>query len=263
MPFLNEEGNLFLDEIDQIAQGPDGNGSSLFHFVHSGIWNGWQSQGVRYLNYILIDNPLADPFDAALIGFHASQGNAITTKCCLRADAYEKVGVLATIGGRVHVVEYTEMPESERCATNSDGRLKYPCANLSLFCFTMEQVKYLAHNEMPLHLAYKSFGKTKEQKAWKFEKFIFDLLPMCDNVKALLYPRERCFAPLKNAEGPDSLAAVQKALQHSDRLVFETITGIKPPETQFELSQDFYYPTQDLLKKWKGRPLPSKSYVEA
>ena len=257
LPLLDQEGHLFLDENHQMAEGPDGNGSFFYHFVHSGLWNKWHEKGIRYLNIILIDNPLADPFDAELIGFHARQGCDVTVKCCIRENPDEKVGVLAQKNKRLHVVEYTEMSREEQTAREADGTLKYRCANLSLFCFGMDSILYLSkkYKEMPLHLAHKN-------NVWKFEKFIFDVLPMSEQVKAIAYPRERCFAPLKNYQGPDSLASVQKAMQLEDRRIFEEIAGIKPPDHLFELSQDFYYPTPSLLQVWKGRPLPAESYIE-
>ena len=43
LPLLNEDETLFLDEPCHIAMGPDGNGSSLKHFVQSGIWDRWYS----------------------------------------------------------------------------------------------------------------------------------------------------------------------------------------------------------------------------
>ncbi len=99
--------------------------------------------------------------------------------------------------------------------------------------------------------------------AWKFEKFIFDLLPYAKDVKALLFPRTVCFAPLKNAQGADSISDVQISLQHFDRETITNITGIAPAiDKVFELDPQFYYPTDALLRKWKGRKLPDEFYIE-
>lgn len=265
LPMMDDEGNLFLEEKDKIIQGPDGNGSSLYHFVKEGLWDKWHAKGIRYMNFILIDNPLADPFDAELIGFHVRNQCEVTVKCCLRENAAEKVGVLVQQDHRVRVVEYNEMPLEERFSVLSNGQLKHACANLSLFCFSMEQVKAFAdsHEEMPFHSAHKLVEHNKEKKGWKFEKFIFDVLPLSRAVKALLYPRELCFAPLKNAEGADSLATVQAALQKLDCLVIEKITGLKPPERPFELAPEFHYPPPELLAKWKGKALPPQDYIKS
>ena len=272
LPLLDEEGNLFLEDVDAIAQGPDGNGNALKGFSESGLLQKWHAQGIRYINFVLIDNPLADPFDAELIGFHAREGNDITVKCTSRRDIHEKVGVLVKSAGKVAVVEYSELSDEERKAVYEDGMLKHVCANLSLFCFSLDAVREIVKHEMPLHIAHKAVKyadkaghvvQAVQPMAWKFERFIFDVLPLVEHVKALLYPRAECFAPLKNFMGPDSPETVQAALQASDRRVIEKITGQQAPEQPFELAQEFYYPTSELLKKWDGRPIPTNNYIEA
>lgn len=275
LPLLDKEGNLFLEEPDSIAQGPDGNGSSLKHFFEGGIWDLWNKQGIRFMNFVLIDNPLADPFDAELVGYHQRMCNEITLKCAPRKDAKEKVGLIVKVDGKASVVEYTELPDKERTAIDNKGALIHKCANLSLFCCNMGFIreKAVAHyDKMPMHLAFKSakyideegdIVVAREPIAWKFEKFIFDILPFTDMAAALMYPREECFAPLKNFSGEDSPKTVQTALQRLDRTTFTKITGNEPPDRPFELAQDFYYPTSELLQKWKGKELPDLDYIEA
>lgn len=252
-PFLDQQGNLFLEEKDLIAEGPDGNGASLEHFVESGIWAKWHSQGVEYVNYVLIDNPLADPFDAELLGFHCEQQADVTVKCTSRRDVDEKVGLLVISDQTVHVIEYSEMPSHERIALNNDGNLKHICANLSLFCFNMDFINKVnkRKRKIPLHCALKAAKSVgKEIMAWKCEKFIFDVLPFAHKIKALLYPRERCFAPLKNASGKDSPEEVKAALQREAQRIWQEVTGqsANAPE---ELPAEFYYPTPQLLDKYE------------
>lgn len=264
LPFLDKEGNLVNESPSKIALGPDGNGSSLSRFFEDGVWEKWHRQGVEYVNFILIDNALADPFDSELLGFHTRQLADITVKCTPRRNAVEKVGLLVKQGNDVRVVEYTEMPDNERQATNADGTLKHTCANLSLFCMNMNFVKLCHERQMPLHSAFKAMNGKDNLMVWKSEKFIFDILPFANKVVALLYPRDATFAPLKNFSGDDSLAGVQQALQKQAREVFAAITGTTPPtDASFELSAEFLYPTPALLAKWKGAPFPAgASYIE-
>ena len=101
-------------------------------------------------------------------------------------------------------------------------------------------------------------------KARKCERFIFDALCYAKTVEVIVYPRDLCYAALKNASGPDSLPEVQKALQAMDRRTYAEISGLPVSEDrQFELAQQFYYPTQELLQQWKGVPLPAEDYIEA
>jgi len=269
LPFLNQDGNLFLDGPGHIAEGPDGNGELLHHFYRSGVWEKWKEQGVEYINIVLIDNPLADPFDPELIGTHHLEGCDILVKGTKREDPKEKLGVLVRIKDKVHVVEYSEMAPEDMEATLPNGDLKFPCGNLSLFAVKMDFVEKISSLDLPLHKAFKALpyldreGKRVRPEGpngWKFEKFIFDIFPHGD-VEVILYPRHDCFAPLKNKVGKDSPETVQKALQDFDRRAFYEVTGVNAPDRAFELDPQFYYPTEALCQKWLGRSLPDDAYI--
>lgn len=265
LPFLDVDKNLFLEKPDSIAQGPDGNGSSLYNFYQSGLLKKWKEEGVEYLNFVLIDNPLADPFDAELLGFHIRNQNDITIKCTLKNHPEEKVGVIVKQNDQVKVIEYSEMSEEERNAKAKDASLKHSCANLSLFCISLSYIEKICQrkDEMTLHTAYKLAPSINnpEHMAWKFERFIFDILSGTNKVQALYYPRETCFAPLKNIQGNDSPETVQKALLKSDQLIYEKIFGVSAPDKVIELSQDFYYPTPSYIHQWKEKPFANDGYL--
>lgn len=271
LPLLDKDGHLFLEKTYKFAEGPDGNGQCFHNFVKAGLWEDWKNLGIQYINVILIDNPLADPFDAELIGFHTRKHAHITVKCTQKVQPEEKVGVMVREGEHARIIEYSELSDIEKYSM-LDGRLKYCCANLSLFCFSMDFAGSVVekHPHLPLHKAWKAtkyvneMGVTQASKsaiAWKFEHFIFDLTRYTSKVAALLYPREACFAPLKNYSGQDSITSVQMALQKRDRDIYQAVTGLSPPQHKFELAPEFYYPTADLLAKWKGRSTED-AYIE-
>ena len=269
-PLLDQKGDLFLEEKGKIACAPNGNGYAFEAFVRAGIWERWCQEGVEALHFVLVDNPLADPMDAELLGYHMRTAAEVTVKCIQRDDPDEKVGVLVQRGDRVAVVEYSEIDSSERCAMTPHGKLKYPCANISLFCFSMAFVERAAHEyccQMPLHPVLKAArylngaGESvvaDHPVAWKFEAFIFDLLPYSDAVRCLLYPRHSCFAPLKERS---DLPAVQQALQAHDSMAWEYVAATPLPATPFELDVNFHYPTPSLLERWRGRPAPPSPYI--
>lgn len=212
IPFLDDEGNLFLDPQGEIAQGPDGNGWALKSFFKSGIWEKWRMQGIEALNFILIDNLLADPFDPQLINFHFEQKNDISVKAIPRENPMENVGIFAKGDGVLQVVEYTEFPLKKRTLLLPNGELAYPYANLSLFCFRMDAIPTWDYDLMPWHLARKPAKRQDltSPPAWKFEKFIFDLLPFTRKVGGVLYPRKQAFAPFKSLDDlPNVLVALQ------------------------------------------------------
>lgn len=272
LPLLDRNGKLFLQSPWELSTGADGNGHSLLYFAQSGILNQWIERGIEYIHVILVDNPLADPFDAELLGFHQQQGSEITLKCTEKIRAEEEVGVLIKQNGCCRVVEYSEMSEQEKNERRLDGRLKHCCANLSLFCFSISFIQRLVAipHSFSLHKTWKAarhidqrgiFHFSAKFSAWKFETFIFDCLQDSQKISALVYPREQCFAPLKNVKGSDSPETVRQALQKADRRIIQAITGLSPPDFPFELAAEFYYPTADLLLKWKGRRVTS-SYVD-
>lgn len=271
LPLLNDNADLFLQEPGKLACGPPGNGLVFDCFVESKIAEKWRNNGIQYANFIQVDNALADPFDISLLGLHHAHNNAVTIKCTTRPDPQENVGILARKNSHIQVVEYSELPDEQRFAKNADGTLLYPCANTSMFCFSIETLEIAATKTplFPWHLARKSAQqwddtkqKTQPIKAWKSEKFVFDILPHLNAVQALSVPRQYSFAPLKNSCGQDSPSTVQQALLNYDQDVFQKITGTQPPPKKaFELHPAFYYPTPELLQKWKGKKLPDAHYI--
>jgi UDP-N-acetylglucosamine/UDP-N-acetylgalactosamine diphosphorylase len=274
LPFLDDQGNWLLESPGVLVEGADGNGMALVNFFQSGIWEKWKQKGIEYLNVILIDNPLADPFDAELIGYHLRSDAEVTIKSIFREHPQEKVGVIGLRQKKIEVVEYSELSPQEKIACNPDGSLRWKVANISLFCFSMNfirKVVELPQFSLPWHILQRktltffntSKGYCKDTTmAWKYETFIFDILKFADRIKVLVYPREQVFAPLKNASGEASLESVQNALLASDRRKYYEVTEVMPPYKKFELDQAFYYPTSELLRRWKGKPLPDAGYID-
>lgn len=260
LPFLDNDGEIFFSSPGQIAKGPNGNGEAFKAFVNSGIWNKWQKKGISYINFIMIDNPLADPFDIALLDFHAKNNAELTLKCVERDNNEEKVGLIVKSSEHIKVIEYSEAPEKV-----FKDKETYPLANISLFLINMKTAFDVSSQKMPLHIALKPaiFYNPKTQlsetiSAWKFEFFIFDILAFIKKVAVLVYPKSISFAPLKNA---DDVERVQQALLNRDRAIFQTITHREPPSSTFELDQQFYYPTEELKQKWLDQEAPKTPYI--
>ena len=164
------------------------------------------------------------------------------------------------------------MSEDEKNKRRKDGRLKHCCGNMSLFCFSLSFIERMVSTEqtLPLHKAWKRAQYvddkglphlSSEPIAWKFETFIFDWLKHTKKIAALLYPREQCFAPLKNLKGNNSPDSVRKALLEMDKKTIQKLNELPPPNFPFELAADFHYPTDDLKAKWKGRAITTP-YVD-
>lgn len=258
LPLLTAEGNLLQDKNNTTITGPDGNGRVLCHFFQSDIYKKWKEMGIEYVTVMVVDNVLTDPFDRELIGFHIREKNDITVKGILRENPHERLGILIEKDGKIAVIEYSEMEACEKEAKDSEGAIKHKVGNISYFCFSMSFIENKA-NEManlPLHKAYKNIPdetletyELQQQKIWKFEYFIFDLLQLTTKSSVLVYPRSECFAPLKNKMGDESKETVRQLLSEYNKLLLEALTLRKLDFTPLELSFRYSYPTAELQKK--------------
>jgi UDP-N-acetylglucosamine/UDP-N-acetylgalactosamine diphosphorylase len=79
--------------------------------------------------------------------------------------------------------------------------------------FSVDFLCRVAERDMPLHLAHKKIPicndsgeivKPDTPNGYKFEKFIFDVLPMAEKSVNVTFLREDEFSPVKNATGADS-----------------------------------------------------------
>jgi UDP-N-acetylglucosamine/UDP-N-acetylgalactosamine diphosphorylase len=174
---------------------PNGNGDVLKRFYQSGLFEKWKELGVEYIQIILIDNPLAEPFDPNQIGLHYKSGAEVSLKAIEKAHADEKVGVIGNVDGKIQIVEYTENPPKD-----------WNLANTSLFCFSIDFVDKVKGLHLPTHQVKKVINGTA---VYKTETFIFDLLPYAEKVEVILYDRNSTFAPLKE---PSDVGPVQRAL---------------------------------------------------
>lgn len=250
LPFLDKAGNPIKKGSDYIL-GPDGNGRLFEHLKRAKILEKWEKEGIKYINVILIDNPLADPFDPYLIGALIETQDDVIFKGIKKESEEEKTGTFVKVNGRLNVIEYSEMEE----------RGPHPYANVSLFAATLPFAKKIADSPFPLHVAAKPASHAIPD-AYKFEAFIFDLLDFTEKADVLLYPRDETFAPLKNSIGDDSPTTVARSLENLDRRILSRLTGHRITNQPLELDAQFHYPTDELKKKWENREVdPFLHYI--
>lgn len=256
LPFLDEQGNWFLEAPGVLAEGPDGNGNALLRFYHSGLWEEWQRKGVAYVNVIFIDNPLADPFDAELIGFAAHHTLDIGMKVIERQSLHEQMGIVALHDDKLRVIEYSEVAP--------DASASYRYGSPGQFCYALPFIPSLRDISPKWHCARKTASHLgRSIPVYKYETFQFDLLAHAKHSAALLYPRHRCYAPLKNKEGDKSPATVREALLQWDKEVYTALSGLSAPPFPFELDPAFYYPTPELQARMRGYVLPCDGYISS
>lgn len=215
LPLLDTRGHILLADIGRIAEGPDGNGGVFAALAASGALTDMERRGVRHVFFCGIDNALARPADPLFVGFFDRDGAPCASKSVRKVSPDERVGVFCTRDGRPCVIEYTELTQEMRAATDETGALLYGDANIVTHLLRFKSLKAVCSQGLPMHTAFKAIpyfapqtGRVtpREPNAYKFESFIFDAFSALERMAILQVEREREFAPVKNAEGADSPA---------------------------------------------------------
>ena len=174
--------------------------------------------------------------DAAFIGRLVGGGAPLATKVVLKTDPAEKVGVVALVGGKPAIVEYSEISDEQAQRRDADGRLTYRLGSIAVHAFDLEFLRGELARDLPLHCARKEIPCLEGRKAGrKYERFLFDLFPAAQSITVVEVQREREYAPLKNFEGPDSADAVRGALRR-EYARWHRESGKDPPDGTLEIS---------------------------
>jgi UDP-N-acetylglucosamine/UDP-N-acetylgalactosamine diphosphorylase len=217
MPSFSMDGKLLLADKDRLAMSPNGHGGSLPALRDSGALEDMARRGVELISYFQVDNPLVRCIDPVFLGLHDARGAEMSAKAVPKRDPIEKLGNFCLIDGRVHVIEYSDLPEELARQTTDDGRLRFRAGSIAIHVLSRSFVERLTAGgtcELPYHRAEKAVPyvdadgnkvEPKEPNAVKLETFVFDALPLAKETVILETLRDREFSPVKNASGPDSL----------------------------------------------------------
>lgn len=215
MPAIDEEGKIILDAPDHIFMNPDGHGGTLAALARSGALADMRRRGISQLFYFQVDNVLIKMCDPLFLGYHATAGAEMSAKVCCKRDAHEKIGVIGRQGGRLAVIEYSDMSSADKEMRNADGTLKYNSGSIAVHVLQVDFVARLVQSgpSLPWHIAHKKIPflnqageliKPAQPNGYKFETFIFDALGEARGSVVLEVDRHQEFSPIKNATGVDS-----------------------------------------------------------
>ena len=221
-PGMTADGKVILDAPGHVFMSPDGHGGLLAALKRSGALADMKRRGLKSIFFFQVDNPLVEIADEAFIGHHVLQRSEYSLKLCAKRDPYEKVGMPMKFGKSFKMVEYTEMTDEQCNRKGPDGRLYFLYGSPAIHVFDRAFLEREATKPMPLHLAHKKIAqvaddgkvvKPSEPNGYKFEKFIFDILPDAKRAAFLAFDQKDEFSPVKNAEGGDSPATCKADLQ--------------------------------------------------
>ncbi len=213
MPAINAStGKVLMASPSNIALSPDGHGGIVSALDRQGILKSASDRGIEHFFYAQVDNPLVRACDPLLIGYHLLSKSQMTTQVVKKRFGKEKVGNVVSIDGRTHIIEYSDLPDEVANRTNADGELSLWAGNIAVHAMDLGFLVASAKNAkgLPFHRALKAVPflndvgiveKTSTPNAIKFERFVFDLLPLADRTMVVEGDAADVFAPVKNAEG--------------------------------------------------------------
>lgn len=221
-PGMTADGKIIMDKPGHIFMSPDGHGGLLAALKRSGALADMKKRTIKSVFFFQVDNPLVNIADPAFIGYHVMNKSEYSLKLCAKRDPYEKVGMPMRFGKTYRMVEYTEMTDEQCNRKNKDGSLYFLYGSPAIHVFDRAFLEREASQPMPLHLAFKKIPfvdakgkvvKPSEPNGYKFEKFIFDILPKAKVASFLAFDQKDEFSPVKNAEGNDSPATCKADMQ--------------------------------------------------
>jgi UDP-N-acetylglucosamine/UDP-N-acetylgalactosamine diphosphorylase len=252
---LEQRGRLFLS--------PNGHGGTLTALAECEVLDAIRDRGVKHVFYFQVDNPLLRICDPGFIGRHIARRAEASSKVVFKESPEEKVGVFAVMEGRCGMIEYSDLPRELAEERNADGTLRFRAGNPAIHLFSVDFLtRVTGTGGLPYHVAKKAVphfdpeteevvDPGKEPNALKFERFIFDALPLAERWLAVEARREEEFAPLKNATGADSPETVRQA-QLALHARWLAHAGIETGGHPVEVSPLFALDVEELKSKLPG-----------
>jgi UDP-N-acetylglucosamine/UDP-N-acetylgalactosamine diphosphorylase len=199
MPLLDCEGRWFWDELGQIAEGSDGNGS-VFQALHAAnLLSRWSSQGIEIVHIVPIDNPIANPLEP-LLGCQQADLSFLAIRL---EDPLEPLGRVVCREQKLAIIEYSELTPIQR--------IENLYANTGLYAFSLSFLEHLAKQKFPLHFVFRS-------SSWKGERFLVDALAYTERAHPIIVPRNRYYAALKEKKSIANLELLLLEREEGNRV---------------------------------------------
>jgi UDP-N-acetylglucosamine/UDP-N-acetylgalactosamine diphosphorylase len=226
MPALDRvTGRLLLEDKGRLFLSPDGHGGTLTALAHSGLIARLGSRGIKEVFYFQVDNPLVKVADPVFLGHHLAHEAEVSSKVIAKEGPKDRLGNFVLLKGRCTIIEYSDLSDELAHQTDEHGRLRLWAGSPAIHFFNLDFLDRVTRGDgqLPFHVAHKkvpyiddtgrAIQPTKEN-ALKFERFIFDVLPLAERWTVVETSRREEFAPLKNATGADSPQSVALALSN-------------------------------------------------
>jgi UDP-N-acetylglucosamine/UDP-N-acetylgalactosamine diphosphorylase len=221
-----------------------------------------KQRGVEQFFYAQVDNPMVTACDPTMVGYHRLAGSQMTTQVVAKRFAKERVGNVVSIDGKTQIIEYSDLPDAAAEQTNPDGSLKLWAGNIAVHVFDLEFLEATAASAhgLPFHRAHKAVSfvdesgelqKPSKPNAIKFERFVFDLLPMAERTLVIEGDASQVFAPVKNADGAptDTPSATKQAISSLHAKWLADAGVIVKPGVQVEINPIWAWDPGEVCQK--------------
>ena len=221
-PSVDFDGKVLMESHSRISLSPNGNGGWFSSIVRAGLLDEIKNKGVEWINVFAVDNVLQRIADPEFIGAVISSGKQSGSKVVGKASPDERVGVLCLEDDMPSIVEYYEMTDEMRNLIDENGQLAYKYGVILNYLFNVSKLEEIVDRKMPVHVVKKKIPYMNdngdyiipsEPNGFKFETLVLDMVHMQDSCLPYEVLREKEFAPVKNAEGVDSVQSARELLK--------------------------------------------------
>lgn len=250
LPAVDDQtGQILLADQHEIALSPDGHGGMVKALRTAGLLDEMRDRGIETLYYHQVDNPTAIVCDPAFLGLHEMHQSDMSTKVVNKVSAEEKMGVLVSIDGQTQIIEYSDMPVERTREVEPDGTLRFRAGNTAMHVIRRGYLQELVDQgrDLPYHRAHKPVPylapsgerihpEPTAKNAYKFEQFIFDILPMAKTALVVEADRAIEFNPVKNQSGADCPDTSRAAICRQNRDALRTVGAHVADDALVEIS---------------------------
>ena len=253
MPAFGYDGKLLMSSPDSLALSPDGHGGTLLALRKSGALEQMKKDGVEYISYFQVDNPLVPVVNPLFIGMHDLEESEMSAIMLAKTNAFEKLGNFCVCNGRLQIIEYSDLPAELAESRNPDGSLRFISGSPAIHVISRAFVEKLTASgrlDLPWHRADKKIPcignpKPESPNGVKLESFIFDALALARKTLVLEGDRAEMFAPTKNATGVDSAESCREMLIARDLRRLNRAGVTAEPGCKVELSPRSVFDDED------------------
>lgn len=263
MPAVDAKtGELLLAAADELFKSPDGHGGTLAALEKEGCLADMDQRGIEHLYYFQVDNPLVEICDSELTGYHLLSNSELTTQVVAKQNPMDKVGNVVTVDGGMMILEYSDLPEEHADRRDENGDPIFWAGNIAVHLFSKDFLWRAVKDSdsLPFHRASKKVAyidasgskvTPTEPNAIKFEKFIFDLMPLAKNPIVVEAEEASIFAPLKNASGAprDTPEWVRDAIVAKHKTMLEAAGATLKAGAKVEVNPLFAVDVDELKEK--------------